>query len=113
MNNFEPGWLIQKLIKRILGKRPDTGSAQAKLREHIPENTWNLNRPRTGVLWGTSCKRGVSGARVCFPDTSIKVSQMPCERHVACIELHNSNGQHLRSSEVGPPTSEGRQLLPT
>ena len=48
-------------------------------------------------------------ARVCFPDTSLKVSQMPGKSHVACIELHSSSGQpapKLRSriADVGWPT---------
>ena len=52
-------------------------------------------------------------ARVCFPDTSIKVSQMPGERHVACIELHNSNGPPAPKLRSRIADSDGRQLLPT
>ena len=76
-----------------------------------------LSRPRVPVCCGIRAANEVSvAARVCFPDTSLKVSQMPGERHVACIELHNSSGPpapKLRSSEAGSPTSDGRQLLPT
>jgi hypothetical protein len=48
-------------------------------------------------------------ARVCFPDTSLKVSQMPGERNVACIELHNSSGPpapkvRSRIADAGWPT---------
>ena len=47
-------------------------------------------------------------ARVCFSDTSIKVSQMPGERHGA-IELHNSNEPpspkfRSRIADIGRPT---------
>ena len=52
-------------------------------------------------------------ARVCFPDRSIKVSQMPGERHVACIELHNSNGPPAPKLRSWIADSDGRQLLPT
>ena len=48
-------------------------------------------------------------ARVCFPDTSLKVSQMPGERHVACIELHNSNGPPVSEA----PKPDGRLGWPT
>ncbi len=55
-------------------------------------------------------------ARVCFPDTSLKVSQMPGEPHVACIELHNSSGppaRKLRSriADVRWPTATAHLIF--
>jgi hypothetical protein len=52
-------------------------------------------------------------ARVCFPYTSLKVSQMPGERHVACIELHNPSGPPAPKLRSQIADTDGRQLLPT